>query len=103
MTRHLTVIPAPSAPQTTRTHCPYCAFQCGMTLTTSESAAIEVRADPDFPVNRGQMCIKGFTSAALLEHEARVLSPLLRDEGGVLRPVSWERALDFVAERMLAI
>ncbi|MDB4977261.1 MAG: nitrite reductase [Myxococcaceae bacterium] len=74
-----------------------------MTLTTSEGSAAEVRADPDFPVNRGQMCIKGFTSATLLEHSARVQTPLLRDASGALRPVSWERALDFVAERMLAI
>ncbi|MDB4991660.1 MAG: nitrite reductase, partial [Myxococcaceae bacterium] len=74
-----------------------------MTLTTSDASPTEVRADPDFPVNRGQMCIKGFTSATLLDHEARVLSPLLRDEHGVLRPVSWDHALDFVAERMLAI
>ncbi|MET0341728.1 MAG: molybdopterin oxidoreductase family protein [Polyangiales bacterium] len=102
MTRHLDVLRAPSS-QTTRTHCPYCAFQCGMTLTVHETDGVDVRADPDFPVNRGQMCIKGFTSSALLTHEARLKSPLLRDAGGTLRPVSWERALDFVAERILAL
>jgi len=103
VTRHLNLLTPPATEQTTRTHCPYCAFQCGMTMTTQGDAMPEVRADPEFPVNRGQMCIKGFTSAALLDHEARVQSPLLRDEHGVLRPVSWERALDYVAERMLAI
>ena len=107
MTRHLNVIPAATASQTTRTHCPYCAFQCGMTLTTQRGAdasfSAEVKADPNFPVNRGQMCIKGFTSAALLAHPDRVQTPLLRDGQGVLRPVSWEQALDFVAERMLAL
>lgn len=107
MTRHLNVIPAAPAAQTTRTHCPYCAFQCGMTLTTQRGAdaalSAEVKADPNFPVNRGQMCIKGFTSAALLTHAERLEAPLLRDAHGVLRPVSWEHALDFVAERMLAL
>ena len=50
---------------TTRTHCPYCAFQCGMAVTSDTEGAVplEVKPDEDFPVNRGQMCIKGFTSA----------------------------------------
>ena len=39
------------------------------------AATLQVRADEDFPVNRGQMCIKGFTSAALLDHPARLHEP----------------------------
>jgi assimilatory nitrate reductase catalytic subunit len=61
---------------------------------------LRVRADPDFPVNRGQMCIKGFNAGALLEVRERLTSPLLRDPGGSLRPVSWEVALDYIAVRM---
>jgi assimilatory nitrate reductase catalytic subunit len=92
-------------PQTTKTHCPYCAFQCGMSVTTSgaDGADVTVRADEDFPVNRGQMCIKGFTSAAILDHPARVRSPLLRQPDGRLAPVSWDTALDFVADKLLAL
>jgi assimilatory nitrate reductase catalytic subunit len=99
-----------------KTHCPYCAFQCGMRVTTKAPATVpttlpttpgaaawDVRADEDFPVNRGQMCIKGFTSAELLDHPARVLTPLLRGRGGRLVPASWDAALDFVAGRLLAI
>jgi assimilatory nitrate reductase catalytic subunit len=63
----------------------------------------KVSADPDFPVNRGQMCIKGFTSAALLDHPARITTPMLRQPDGRLAPVTWEKALDFIAERLLAI
>jgi len=95
--------------QVTRTHCPYCAFQCGMTITTTpgDDAGAEprpdIRPDLDFPVNRGEMCIKGFTSAELLDHPARLLAPLVRGGGGRLRPASWDAALDFVAERLLAL
>jgi assimilatory nitrate reductase catalytic subunit len=90
---------------TTKTHCPYCAFQCGMAVTTTEAdrLRVDVRADDDFPVNRGQMCIKGFTSAALLDHPRRVKSPMLRQQSGKLVPTSWDSALDFVAERLLAL
>jgi assimilatory nitrate reductase catalytic subunit len=86
-------------PLTVRTHCPYCAFQCGMTVTP----ALEVRPDETFPVNRGQMCIKGFTSADLLDHRERVTMPLLRDPDGRLQPASWETALDFIAERLATL
>jgi assimilatory nitrate reductase catalytic subunit len=91
--------------QPVKTHCPYCAFQCGMELTTLRSNPTELRvaADPDFPVNRGQMCIKGFTSAALLDHPERIRQPLLRQSSGRLTPVSWSSALDFIAERLLAL
>ncbi len=76
-----------------------------MTVTShaADSASLTVAADPEFPVNRGQMCIKGFTSAALLDHPARLRSPKLRKGDGKLVPVSWETALDFVAERLLTL
>lgn len=73
-------------------------------MTIAQGAgSLEIAADPDFPVNRGQMCIKGFSSGALLESTDRVLSPQLRGRSGQLRSASWESALDFVAERLLSI
>jgi assimilatory nitrate reductase catalytic subunit len=91
--------------QTVKTHCPYCAFQCGMEVTTTRGATTQLRivANPDFPVNRGQMCIKGFTSSELLDHPQRILQPQLRQPSGRLAPVSWQHALDFIAERLRAL
>ncbi len=74
-----------------------------MVVTTLQGAPPEIQADPDFPVNRGQMCVKGFTSGSLLEHPARLETPLLRNDAGRLVPVSWEAALDFVAERLSSL
>jgi assimilatory nitrate reductase catalytic subunit len=71
-----------------------------VTAVRGTSTELRVAANPDFPVNRGQMCIKGFTSGALLEHPDRVRKPLLRRADGRLAPVSWEQALDFVVERL---
>jgi assimilatory nitrate reductase catalytic subunit len=73
-----------------------------MTVTARQpqEPAFEIAADAEFPVNRGQMCIKGFTSAALLDHPARILGPKLRGRDGRLVPVSWDTALDFVAEKL---
>ncbi len=50
----------------------------------------------EFPTNRGGLCQKGWTSAELLSSPARLTTPLVRRDG-VLRPASWDEALDVVA------
>lgn len=109
------------------THCPYCALQCAMTLTSptglapaSEPGSVPVPAKTaetaapgtdfaspaapllevsgrDFPTNRGGLCRKGWTSATLLNHPGRVTEPLLKGADGVHRPIGWDQALTLVA------
>lgn len=97
------------------THCPYCALQCAMTLTSPAELAPASRPGPvpvalstasaataaplevqgrEFPTNRGGLCRKGWTSATLLNHPGRITEPLLKGADGVHRPISWDRALD---------
>jgi assimilatory nitrate reductase catalytic subunit len=85
------------APQSyTRTHCPYCAFQCGLELRGEREWAM-VAGDLNFPVNKGALCVKGWTAASTLAHPERLLTPLARKGRSGLVPVSWEEALDRVA------
>ncbi|MGH7271744.1 MAG: molybdopterin oxidoreductase family protein, partial [Polyangiaceae bacterium] len=88
-----------------KTHCPYCAFQCGMTVTRSpdDGGSLRVSGDEEFPVNRGQMCIKGFTSAQLLQRPDRLTSPIVRDRAGRRTNVAWDAALDFIARRLVEV
>ncbi|MEU0169319.1 molybdopterin oxidoreductase family protein [Streptomyces iakyrus] len=81
----------------TPTHCPYCALQCGMNLTPAPDGTVEVSERTDFPVNRGALCGKGRTSAAVLASNVRLTSPLVRDEGGTLVPATWDEALERIA------
>lgn len=74
-----------------------------MTMKPRESSDVEVRADEEFPVNRGQMCVKGFNSAVLLNHPERITTPLVRGGDGKLREASWAEALSFVADRLSSI
>ena len=81
----------------TATHCPYCSLQCGMALVQVPGEPLSVAAR-DFPTNRGAMCRKGWSAAALLSRRDRLTTPLLRDRRGEdLRPASWDEALDRVA------
>ncbi|MFK4542784.1 assimilatory nitrate reductase catalytic subunit [Streptomyces tendae] len=84
-------------PATTPTHCPYCALQCGMNLTPVEGGTVVVSERADFPVNRGALCGKGRTAAAVLAPGARLTSPLVRSGDGALVPAGWDEALDRIA------
>jgi assimilatory nitrate reductase catalytic subunit len=78
----------------TKTHCPYCSLQCGITLAVSGSD-VELAPQSDFPTNRGGLCAKGWTAADLLSHPERLTQPLIRDgPGSPLRPASWNEALE---------
>ncbi|MGC4118820.1 MAG: molybdopterin oxidoreductase family protein [Myxococcales bacterium] len=80
------------------THCPYCALQCAMRLGPGNT----VHGDAAFPVNRGGLCLKGWTSTATLDHPERLTRPLVRDSAGALRPASWDEALDRIASGLRA-
>ncbi|WP_308197923.1 molybdopterin oxidoreductase family protein [Saccharopolyspora soli] len=83
------------------THCPYCALQCGMSLTAGEGAEVEV-APRQFPTNAGGLCQKGWTSGSLLTSPARLTTPLIRLDGE-LRPASWDAALGLIAGKLAEI
>jgi assimilatory nitrate reductase catalytic subunit len=84
------------APAPTKTHCPYCSLQCGVTLDVSRGMPV-LAPQSDFPTNRGGLCAKGWTAADLLGHPERLTRPLIRDErGSPLRPATWNEALERV-------
>lgn len=94
----------------TRTHCPYCALQCAMTLSVDDdgpagTAPTVSVAGAWFPTNRGRLCRKGATAAQLLGNRPdRLTAPLIRDSReSDLREASWDEALDLVASRITAL
>ncbi len=63
--------------------------------------ALEVQSWPEFPVNEGALCRKGWSAAGLRGSRERLSSPLVRDRAsGELRAASWDEALDLVAARL---
>ncbi|MCD6638488.1 MAG: molybdopterin-dependent oxidoreductase, partial [Nocardioides sp.] len=93
---------ATTSPDSTPTHCPFCSLQCGMRLAGRTTP--QVRAWPEFPVNEGALCRKGWAAAGLYGGRERVTSPLVRDRvDGRWRAVDWDTALDLVADRLRTI
>ena len=94
----MNVMSVPSS-NITLTHCPYCALQCGMGI----DERLRVAGNPDFPTNKGALCVKGWTSAELLKHPERLTQPLARNARGKLLPVSWDEALQRIATRFTEV
>lgn len=69
-------------------------------MRLSGTTEMRVEGDALFPVNKGALCIKGWTAAVPLQHPERLSMPLLRDAAGQLRPASWEVALEHIGTRV---
>lgn len=78
------------------THCPYCALQCGLHLSGGAGPRT-IQGNVKFPVNKGGLCIKGWSAAATLAHPDRLLMPLVRSDDGMLVPTTWDVALSTAA------
>lgn len=79
------------------THCPYCALQCGIVIVDGGDGGLSVTGNERFDVNKGSLCVKGWTSIDALNHKDRLLSPLKRNARGVLIPVEWDEAFETIA------
>jgi NADH-quinone oxidoreductase subunit G len=76
--------------------CTLCPAQCNVTLTVRDERVLRVQARENPDVDDGWLCDRGRFAYPALDGPERITAPLLRD-GGQLRPVSWERALDEAA------
>jgi len=78
------------------TVCTMCPGQCNVTLTVRDERVLRVLARDNEEVDDGWLCDRGRFAYQSFHVDERITSPMVRD-GGVLRPVSWDRALDEAA------
>jgi formate dehydrogenase (coenzyme F420) alpha subunit len=83
----------------TLTVCPYCGTGCTFYLVSDGGRLVGVEPSTTHPVSRGGLCIKGWNAYAFVHHPDRLTVPLVRRDG-VLRPASWDEALDLVINRL---
>jgi len=84
-------------PPPVRTTCPYCGVGCGLIALSDARGGTAVEGDPNHPANFGKTCSKGAALGETLGLGGRLLHPMLRHSDGALTRVSWDTALDRVA------
>jgi NADH-quinone oxidoreductase subunit G len=76
--------------------CTLCPAQCNVTFTVRDERVLRVLGRDHAEVDDGWLCDKGRFAYQAIHVDERITQPLVRD-GGELRPVSWDRALDEAA------
>jgi formate dehydrogenase alpha subunit len=97
------------------TTCPYCGVGCSLELHIKDDYIYKVTSPFDSVVNHGNLCVKGRFGYDFIYHRQRVTTPLIRItpqkpgertqafDLGEWRAVSWDEALDTVADRLVEI
>jgi anaerobic selenocysteine-containing dehydrogenase len=84
---------------------------CGMLVRIRDGVVMETKGDPDCPTNRGKLCVRGGLAAIPGYYSPhRIKNPLKRtnprkglDEDPAWVEISWDEALNLVAERLRKI
>ncbi|MCZ6752534.1 MAG: 4Fe-4S dicluster domain-containing protein [Acidobacteria bacterium] len=85
------------------TTCRECPAGCGMTVRTREGRATKVEGNPQHPISRGGLCVRGQASLQGLYNPDRIQQPFLRDTSGAIQNISWEEAEEQLRERIGAL
>lgn len=88
--------------QEVNTICSFCGTGCGLTLQVEEGRLNKVRGHKENPSSHGETCVKGALGWGYVYSDQRVSEPLVR-KNGELVPVSWDEALDVIADRFSTI
>ncbi len=92
--------------KTIRTACQSCHMECGVLARVKDGRVIGIEGDPNHPMSRGFLCVKGRAEPERLYHADRLNYPLRRaGERGELKweRISWNEALDEIAEKLTAV
>lgn len=99
--------PPASSTRVIRAACPHdCPDACALLVTVQNGRAIRIEGAPDHPPTRGTLCTKVARYLDRTYSGQRILHPLQRvgrKGGGRFERISWERALETIAERFKSI
>jgi thiosulfate reductase/polysulfide reductase chain A len=88
------------------TFCELCFWKCGVLAHVKDGRVTKLVGNTDHPLSRGRLCPRGAGGTGLLYDPDRLKKPLVRVKKRgeeVFEEVSWDAALDRVAEGMLKI
>ncbi|MFH0994726.1 MAG: molybdopterin-dependent oxidoreductase [Pseudomonadota bacterium] len=84
------------------TDCTLCYHSCGTVVTVEEGRAVKVEGLKSHPLNKGELCPKGEAALSHIYSPERLKHPLKRVNGR-FEPISWDQALDEIADKLLQL
>ena len=81
------------------TDCTLCYHSCGTRVTVEDGKAIKIRGLASHPLNKGRLCPKGANALDVIYSPERLKKPLKRNNGEFTE-ISWDQALNEIAEKL---
>jgi nitrate reductase NapA len=81
--------------------CRFCGTGCHVSVGVKNGKVVAIQGDQLAEVNKGLLCVKGYHVGLALYGKDRLTQPMLR-RNGRLEPISWEEAIEVVAQRIMA-
>ena len=78
--------------------CRFCGTGCHVQVGVKEGRVVAIAGDLMADVNKGLLCVKGYHVGEVLYGKDRLTRPLLR-KGDRYEPISWDEAIDLIAEQ----
>jgi formate dehydrogenase major subunit len=90
--------------RTVLTTCAYCGVGCSFKAELQGDKVVRMVPHKDGGANEGHSCVKGRFAWGYATHSDRITSPMVRNAiTDPWRPVSWDEAIGFAADRFKAI
>jgi Fe-S-cluster-containing dehydrogenase component len=82
----------PGIPHYKQSTCMECPANCGLKIKIRDDKPVKLEGNPDHPVNKGSLCMRGQASLARLYHPERFKQPMLKQADGSFKAISWDEA-----------
>ncbi|MCK5340754.1 MAG: molybdopterin oxidoreductase family protein [Desulfobulbaceae bacterium] len=87
----------------TSAQCRFCGAGCTVMAGIKGGKMVAVKGDADSPINFGRVCMKGYGLPHIMYGHDRLTKPLVRQTDGSYKAVSWNAALDLVADKFTSL
>jgi anaerobic selenocysteine-containing dehydrogenase len=86
-----------------KTACILCSRNCGLTVEIENGKFVKIQGDEQHPISKGYICQKAARLEYYQNHDDRLAQPLKRQADGTFMPITWDTALDEIAEKLKTI
>jgi thiosulfate reductase/polysulfide reductase chain A len=86
-----------------RSVCEVCFWKCGIQAHAQGDRVVKIQGNPLHPLSNGKLCPRGVGGVGMAHDPDRLVKPLLRvgPRGAEqFKPVSWDEALGFIAQKL---
>jgi nitrate reductase NapA len=86
--------------------CRFCGTGCSVLVGVKDEKIMAVKGDPESSVNRGTLCVKGYSLPFIQYGQDRLTKPLVRmkngryDKHGELTETSWDEAMGLIVTKV---